>query len=1025
MDQSSARVLIRTTCYVLILFATIIAIALVFLSQLDLNDYRLSLEKQLSSTLEQPVQIGHSSLTFNRGLALDLEDLRVGPDHAVLADIPKITATLKITPLFKGQLILDQMVVEEPKLQLWFPYQGQPSSWTSQRLVSSLGISLLSIRSADITIHYKQSDKKPQTLTLSNFNAILRGWKPGKTGRLTVSGQLQEHGGSFLLETQLPSSKDPEIWRNEKHQTQLKITNFSASEQLNPFSQGLASSLDLNLNIQGVPADGVLFTAALSNAKKQTTILSLSGLWKSSDQQEAVTHLKGELLKIPLGGEFYLLRKDNKNYLAGHFGAENVSLTPKMLQAWNIPNTNKFIDGNLERLTINVKKNWDPQEKFSGLPQISAAVTICDLDWELPRFKQFQDLSVDLSLLDKTLRINDGIIVGADQSIDFSGQIKSLFKQPQINLKFSFLPQVGDLPTLIDLPEDWDLSGKVPGDLHLTGPLAQPNFSLKADFSSTQIHLGQLFRKYPSDQLKLQLRGNLKHNRLNATLFSLALNDLTISGEGQYHSKRGFQVELKPIDLDKLTTFSPLLYKIQTRGVIKGSLRKQNNEVQGTFTLIEAGAHLTSVIGDLNRTSGTINLDQHGFTFHDLQASLGESDFSVDGTFVNWKNPQLDLDLKGEKVRAQDLIFANQHLTLHDLNGHLQIDADAIRFSPIHVKLEEDTLATVNGEVTFKAPKVSLDIQSDQVDVLDIIDLFIGPKKTTKKPNNNKPPLSIKVSAMKGTLGGLHFQNADGLITGDNERLTIFPLSFNNGDGWCQSRIVLEYGQDKAPLKISGHAEGIDASVLHQKLFEKRGLVSGKLKGDFYIEGSPGDGQFWEGAQGGIHAQISNGTLRKFHGLAKVFSLLNVSQIFAGKLPDMNKEGMPFTLLEGNFKIGSGKAITDNLNVISEAMNLSVVGSQNLIDDTLDFTLGIKPLRTVDKIVTSIPIAGWILAGEEKALITAHFKIEGSSDSPKVTAIPIDSVSKTVFGIFKRTLGLPGKLVKDISTLFNKNPKKK
>lgn len=219
--------------------------------------------------------------------------------------------------------------------------------------------------------------------------------------------------------------------------------------------------------------------------------------------------------------------------------------------------------------------------------------------------------------------------------------------------------------------------------------------------------------------------------------------------------------------------------------------------------------------------------------------------------------------------------------------------------------------------------------------------------------------------------------------------------------------------------------EGIDASVLHQDLFQKRGLVSGLLKGDFYIEGNPSDGHFWQEAKGGAHIQISDGTLRKFHTLAQVFSLLNISQIFAGNLPDMNKEGMPFSLLDGSLQIEAGLIQTEDLKITSEAMNLSAVGSQKFSDDSLNFTLGVMPLRTVDKIITSIPIAGWVLAGSDKALITAQFKIEGTSAEPKVTPIPIDSVSKTVFGIFKRTLGLPGKLAKDIGTIFEKEPAKK
>jgi hypothetical protein len=116
---------------------------------------------------------------------------------------------------------------------------------------------------------------------------------------------------------------------------------------------------------------------------------------------------------------------------------------------------------------------------------------------------------------------------------------------------------------------------------------------------------------------------------------------------------------------------------------------------------------------------------------------------------------------------------------------------------------------------------------------------------------------------------------------------------------------------------------------------------------------------------------------------------------------------------------------TEDLKITSEAMNLSLIGTQSLLDDRLDFNLGVMPLRTVDKVITSIPIAGWVLTGKDKALLTAHFKIEGTTEQPKVTPVPIDSVSKTVFGILKRTLGLPGKLVKDVGTLIKKEPEKK
>jgi hypothetical protein len=99
-------------------------------------------------------------------------------------------------------------------------------------------------------------------------------------------------------------------------------------------------------------------------------------------------------------------------------------------------------------------------------------------------------------------------------------------------------------------------------------------------------------------------------------------------------------------------------------------------------------------------------------------------------------------------------------------------------------------------------------------------------------------------------------------------------------------------------------------------------------------------------------------------------------------------------------------------------MNLSLVGDADLIGGKIDMILGVKPLRTVDKIITNIPVAGWLLTGEEKALITAHFHIKGRSEDPEVVPVPITSVSEKVLGVFKRVLGLPGKVIEDVGGIL-------
>ncbi len=1098
MKQSAARVLTRIAYFLLILCATIITVLIIFFSQLDLNDYRISLEQKISSTLKQPVQIGHSSLTYNHGLALEFQQVQIGPDHAVKARIPQITATIEIAPLFHRQVVLGQVQIEEPEFQLWLPFADRPAKGASHQLFNSLGINSLIIHNASLKIYQKQEKLSVERLKVSNIHAVLRGWQPETAGHLVVTGQVAGYNADFLLETQLPSSADPQVWREEKHQLQLQIKHISTAKLPKLPDQKYPEAFNFDLTIQGVPADGTNFSATLSGSGSNEQIFSLSGLWTSATQLDSITKLTGKLLEIPLSGEFVFIRQKEKYSLAGHFGTKNIKLNPLLLKTWRIPNAEKFLKGDLERLAITLKKNWNPTEKFNGLPDIAAEVTISSLDWKIPELQQVQDLSVEFSLKNQTLRITDGILVAGGEVIDFSGRVKSLFLHPDVDLKINFNPNINTVTKQLQLPDNWSVSGEIPGSLQLSGDLFAPDFLLQANLNEVDLQLGERFHKQPGERSKLQLQGRLSHKQLHLDHFSLSLNetsvtgslklngdffapdfllqadlgaiefkygklfhkrstdqaklqlqgqlsstqlqldhfsltlnDLKIAGTGLFQQNQGeqeYHFAADPIDLEKLRYFSPFLQTIQVKGEIEPTVNQQKKNLTGTLKIRGVGAHLTHVIADLNNATGQINFDRQGFTFQKMKASLGESEFTVSGRLSHWEKPQFELNLSGKEIRAKDLVFPHSKLTFSSLDGKLKIDAEGLTFSPVTAQLEKNTQATVTGQVSnFQDPHVSLEIQSERVAVLDIINLFTNPDQPTIQvpPPINRPPILIKVSAKQGTLGGLHFQKTEALITGDNERLVIYPLKFASGKGWCKARVEFDFQEQLAPLKISGHVHKIDATTLHRDLFHRPGLIKGPLKGDFYIEGNPGHNLFWQQARGGIHMRIKKGVLRELHTLAKVFSLLNISQLFTGNLPDMDKEGMPFSLLESTFKIGDGKITTKDLTVTSESMNLSAVGSQNLIDDSLDITLGVMPLRTVDKIITSVPVAGWVLTGDNKALLTAYFKIEGTSKEPKVSAIPVGSVSETIFGLFNRIVGLPVKLIKNIGSLFEEKPQKK
>jgi uncharacterized protein involved in outer membrane biogenesis len=1032
MKSAIAKLLRRTLYFLVLLLAILVILGSIFLSQLNLDDYRHELEQELSLALEQPVQLGRSKLTFNKGIALRFQNLQIGPPEALLAQVPRLTATLKIAPLLYGNIILDKVNVDSPTIQVWLPILNRPERGTTNRLTEQLGIRILKIHDASINVHQRKKSGAEEVSSFKNLNIELRGWRPDKTARLTISGQLQQSGqpAEFLIDMNLPVSSEPGAWRHETLDYRLSITNLAANLPKVITQNRNLTNVTLNSSVRGVPVDGADIVTTLTSSSQNKQLFSLTGRWTSHAEKESITALKGDLLGLPISGEFNLLREQQGQLLAGRLGAADIRLSRKQLEKLLIPGTENLQKGTLERLELALEKKWPAGQAIDGLPRIKAEVTLSNLEWTRNSPRQVQDLSAVLSLENQVLKIQKGLLVTGRQPISFTGRINSLFKRPDLDFRIDLQPLLGDLLTKDSLPAGWKLSGKVPASLRLKGAIKQPSYRFHADLTKALLSLGPFLNKPANKSASLLLAGAIDAEQVQLERLELQFPDLLITGGGSFaHDPASdyFLLDIDPFNLALLQPISPLLKKLQLEGALHPMLERDHEGLSTNLHLNNVAAHMNNIVGDLTKTNGDIRIDQDGLFFRNLKTVIGKSDFILNGKLADWQTAELDLRLRSSHVRAHDLIFPNRQLQLYDLDGHLQIDRNGINFKRVDVRLEQDTQVTVTGSLdNFKKPLVTLDIKAEKANVDQVIELFAGPRKTP--PPDEKvahKPLTITAKIKEGTIGSLRFQNAEGLIKDHRGVFTIYPLRFQSDKGFCLARIEFDRNHPDGLLKISGHAEELDASVLHQDLFKKRGLIIGSLRGDFYLEGSPRNGKFWHGATGGIHLQVKDGTLRKFRGLARVFSLLNVSQLFAGKLPDMDREGMPFSLLEGSLRIANGRAKTEDMRIKSVAMNMSLIGSQSLIEDSINYNLAVMPLRTVDKVITSIPIAGWVLAGEDKAFLTAHFKIEGSSDAPKVTAVPINTFSDTVFGIFKRTLGLPGKLVKDIGTILKQKPAKK
>jgi hypothetical protein len=170
-------------------------------------------------------------------------------------------------------------------------------------------------------------------------------------------------------------------------------------------------------------------------------------------------------------------------------------------------------------------------------------------------------------------------------------------------------------------------------------------------------------------------------------------------------------------------------------------------------------------------------------------------------------------------------------------------------------------------------------------------------------------------------------------------------------------------------------------------------------------------GDPWGTLAGTAALEFRNGRIGRHSVLARVLALLNIAKVLDLRLPDPPGQGMPYRRLAADFRIANGVATTEDGVLESDAMHATAVGTIDLATERLDLKLAVRPLQTVDRIVSRIPLLGWVLTGEQRGLVVAYFAVKGTFEDPSVTPLPIQSVGRGVLGIFRRLLGLPEHLL--------------
>ena len=154
-----------------------------------------------------------------------------------------------------------------------------------------------------------------------------------------------------------------------------------------------------------------------------------------------------------------------------------------------------------------------------------------------------------------------------------------------------------------------------------------------------------------------------------------------------------------------------------------------------------------------------------------------------------------------------------------------------------------------------------------------------------------------------------------------------------------------------------------------------------------------------------------DGKILKSKSLDKTFDLLNTSENFKGQFPDLDREIVSYTDLKLRGVIREHKLQIEEGILEAPSMEIAARGYFDLSNETLNFNAFVSPLKTVNRVVKSIPVLGYVMGGR---LVSVPMKISGNIKDPQITFLSPSAIAAETLGLVERIFKLPIKVVEPI-----------
>ncbi len=206
----------------------------------------------------------------------------------------------------------------------------------------------------------------------------------------------------------------------------------------------------------------------------------------------------------------------------------------------------------------------------------------------------------------------------------------------------------------------------------------------------------------------------------------------------------------------------------------------------------------------------------------------------------------------------------------------------------------------------------------------------------------------------------------------------------------------------------------VDARPLEETvpcLTSEASFVSGNFNLDGALEAQGTIAELLRSAKGSFRFVAEDGTIRKSPFFARLFTVLNLTEIYRGSLPDFESRGFDYRRSTAELELAGGKLSVRDWTIDGPTLWMGGRGEIDLLRRNLDFTLMVSPFKTIDRIVNRIPGLGWILGGR---LVAVPIKATGDLKDPKIVPLSPEAVGTSLLEMLKRTILLPVRIIQPL-----------